>query len=439
MKIVKFITCAGIILSGSAVLATRAVADDQTKPGAGNTAAIALAKKSPIVQSAYQFLLGQAARIEDAKLRKETLDALGDPCIHHRANLTEAQKDAIVATLTAQGLINPADGAAIVGGVKAGIFPPVLNDSSECPKLPQAFYSAPGSTSVNGHHSYPGGLVVHESNNDVADVHLAQEYRQIYGHPGAKGLPTVPRENQGHFAAPEGNGDSDIFIDEDLIIGAPLWHDWAKPIVFQWNANGSEFAELNFGGFGATDNNGLAGDSRTGGHHIITIAEEMSRRLSPAFVITQASAHSAPTSGNEYKVVNWLRAGAIIARIDPVAEGYLMVDKLGHFRLPVLRQLGNNVDLANAGQTNVLAEYTLHNLSDADFTYSGPAAIAVNTILQTLAPDFGFNPADPGYLLNFRNPVFSFLTGERLLIIYSEKGSDGVRAEVQKVRDAGAI
>lgn len=439
MKTLQAAICLGFTLAGSTLLATRAAADDQTKPGAGNAAAIALAKKSPIVQSAYQFLLSQAAQIENAKLRKETLDALGDPCIHHRANLTDAQKDAIVSTLTSEGLVNSADAAAIIGGVKAGIFPPVLNDGSGCPELPQAFYSAPGSTSVNGHHSYPGGLVVHESNNDVADVHLAQEYRQIYGHPGAKGLPTVPRENQGHFAAPEGNGDSDIFIDEDLIIGAPLWHDWAKPIVFQWNTNGSEFTELNFGGFGATDNNGLPGDSRTGGHHIITIAEEMARGLSPAFIITQASAHSAPTSGNEFKVVNWLRAGAIIARIDAVAEGYLIVDKQGHFRLPALRQLGNNVDLANAGQTNVLAEYTLHNLSDADFTYSGPAVVAVNTILQTLAPDFGYNPADPNYLLNFRNPVFSFLTGERLMIIYSEKGGDGVRAEVQKVRDAGAI
>jgi len=439
MKIRKGILCAGIFLASSTYFAGTAAADDQTKPGAGNAAAITLAKKSPMVQSAYQFLLSQAGRIQDAQLRKETLDALGDPCIHHRANLTDAQKDAIVATLTAQALVNPADAAALVGGVKAGIFPPVLNDGSACPKLPQAFFSAPGSTSVNGHHSYPGGLVVHESNNDVANVHLGEEYRQIYGHSGAKGLPTVPRENQGRFETAEGNGDSDIFIDEDLIVGAPLWHDWAKPIVFQWNANGSEFIELNFGGFGATDNNGLVGDSRTGGHHIITIAEEMSRGLSPAFVITQASAHSAPTSGNEYKVVNWLRAGAILAQIDPVAEGYLTVDKLGHFRLPALRQLGNNVDLAAAGQTNVLAEYTLHNLSDGDFTYSGPAVIAVNTILQTLAPDFGYNPADPGYLLNFRNPVFSFLTAERLLIIYSEKGSDGVRAEVQKVRDAGAI
>ena len=419
----RAVVCAGIFLAcGTTSLTTEAAGGDQTKPGAGNAAAIALAKKSPIVQSAYQFLLSQAARIQHATLRKQTLDALGDPCIRHRANLGEAQKDAIVRTLVSQGLVNPANAATITGGVKAGIFPPVLNDGSACPRLPQAFFSA---------------LAAHPS-KDVADVHLADEYRQIYGHTGAKELPTIERENQGRFSAPEGNGEGDIFIDEDLIIGAPLWHDWAKPIVFQWNADGSEFIELNFGGFGVTDNNGLAGDSRTG-HHIITIAEEMARGLSPAFVITQASAHSAPTSGNEYKVVNWLRAGAIIAQIDPVVTGYLSVDKQGNFRLPPLRQLSNTINLNDAGQTKVLAEYVLHNLSDADFTYSGPAVVRVNTVLQTLAPQFGVNPADPNYLLNFRNPVFSYLTAERLLIIYSEKGSDGVKVEVQKLRDVGAI
>jgi hypothetical protein len=440
MRMLRAVTCAVFFLATGATLFTSVAAgDDQTKPGTGNAAAVALAKKSPIVQSAYQFILSQAERIQDAKLRKETLDALGDPCIRHRANLSEAQKDAIVATLVSQGLVNPANAATITGGVKAGVFPPILNDGSGCPKLPQAFFSAPGSASVVGHHSYPGGLVVHESNNDVADVHLADEYRQIYGHTGAKGLPTIERENQGRFSAPEGNGNTDIFIDEDLILGAPLWHDWAKTIVFQWNANGSEFVELNFGGFGSTDNNGLPGDSRTGGHHIITIAEEMARGLSPEFVITQASAHSAPTSGNEYKVVNWLRAGAIIAQIDPVAAGYLSVDKQGHFSLPALRQLGSAVNLADAGQTNVLAEYTLHNLSDADFTYSGPAVVAINAILEILAPQFGANPAAPNYLQDFRNPVFSFLTAERLLIIYSEKGADGVKTEIQKLRDVGAI
>src|SRR5262249_21773135 len=159
----------------------------------------------------------------------------------------------------------------------------------------------------------------------------------------------------------------------------------------------------------------------TGGHHIITVAEEMARGLSPEFVITQACAHSAPTSGNEYKVVNWLRAGAIIAQIDPVAGGYLYVDCKGHLRLPPLRQLGNNVNLNAAGQTNVLDEYVLHNISDSDFTYSGPAVTGVNVILQSLAPQFGYDPNAANYFLSFRNPVLSFLTAERLLILYSEK------------------
>jgi hypothetical protein len=339
-------------------------------------------------------------------------------------------------------LLNPADAASITGGVKDGVFPPVVNDGSACPKLPQKFYSAPGSTSVFGHHSYPGGLVVHESNNETADLHLATEYREIYGNSGKNGFPTInPADSDGkHHEFEHGHNSTDIFIDQDLIIGAPLWHDWAKPIVFQWNANGTEFAEYNFGGNGLTDNfAGTAGDSRTGGHHIITIAEEMARGLSPEFVITQASAHSAPTSGNEFKVVNWLRAGAIIAQIDPLAKGYLTKDAAGNFRLPALRKLGDDVDLIAGGQTNVLAEYTLHNLSDADFTYSGPAIDIDNLLLQEIAPHFGYNSTDPSYFIKFRNPVLSFFTAERLLIIYSEKGIEGVQGEVQKLRDAGVL
>src|SRR5215475_361125 len=447
MKSSKQYLCAVLVFAGVALGAAQtAQADDQTKPGAGNPAAVALAKKSPLVQSAYKFLLEQAGKIKDGKLRKETLDALSDgTCVRHRANLTDAQKDAIIAKLTAQNLVNPADAASIVGSVKAGIFPPLVNDGKACPQLPQKFFSAPGSTSVFGHHSYPGGLPIHEANNETADVHLATEYREIYGNSGRGALPTVDPddvENSTGFFGHHGGGsdDSDIFINEDLIIGAPLWHDWAKPMVFQWNANGTEFAELNFGGFGTTDNFGnTAGDSRTGGHHIITIAEEMARGLSPEFVITQASAHSAPTSGNEYKVVNWLRAGAVIAQIDPVAKGYLTTDASGNFRLPALRQLGNDVDLVADGQTNVLAVYTLHNLSDADFTYSGPAVDIDNFILAEIAPEFGHSTADPDYFANFRNPVMSFFSAERLTIIYSQQGTDGVRQEVKKLQALGLI
>jgi hypothetical protein len=438
----QFLRAMFLVAGAAACLAPNAPADDQRKVGPGNPAAIALAQKSPLVQSAYKFLLSQAAKIKDAKLRKETLDALGDgTCVRHRANLTDAQKDAIIAKLTAQNLVNPADAASIVGGVKAGVFPALVDDGKACPKLPQKFFSAPGSTSVFGHHSYPGGLPIHESNNETADVHLATEYREIYGNRAHSGFPTIdPDDVQGKGGQDEDGDFPAIFIDEDLIIGAPLWHDWAKPMVFQWNANGTEFAELNFGGTGTGDGfSGAAGDSRTGGHHIITIAEEMARGLSPEFVITQASAHSAPTSGNEYKVVNWLRAGAILAQIDPVAKGYLAADASGNFRLPALRQLGNDVNLVAAGQTNVLAEYTLHNLSDADFTYSGPAVDIINVILAEIAPEFGYNSTDANYFSNFRNPVFSFFSAERLTVLYSEKGTDGVRLEVKKLRAQGVL
>lgn len=427
------------LLTSIIFLAGTAFAADQTVPGAGNANAAALARRSPIVQSAFNFLLSQAGRIKDPVLRKQTLDAIGNAhtCVTHRANLTEAKKDAIVQTLINQGLLNPADAAGIQGGAKAGVFPPVLNDNTACPQLPQPFISAPGSTFPFGHHSYPGGLPVHESNNDVADVNLVNEYRAVYGHGGNSVFPTIDADDLGTETVRD--NDVDIFIDEDIILGAPLWHDWAKTMVFQWNADGSEFTEMNFGGSGVNDNFGTPGDSRTGGHHMISIAESMSRGFSPAFVITQACAHSAPTSGNEFKVVNWLRAAAIIAQVDPVAKGYLALDAHGNLRLPALRQLGNNVNLVAAGQTNVLAEYTLHNLSDADFTYSGPALDAVLVLLQTVAPEFGINPSDPNFNNKFRNPVLSFFTAERLLIIYSEKGIGGVSAEVQKLRNAGVI
>jgi len=419
-----------------------AVAQDQTVPGVGNLNAVNLSSKSPLVQSAFRFLIGQAEKIGDATLRKETLDAIANPdtCIQHRAGLTDNDKNKILQNLITAGLVNVNDGASFPGGLKAGVFPPVLGEGSACPHLPQRFFSAPGSV-FHGHHSYPGGLPIHEANNDTADVNLAREYRKVYGHTSGE-FPTVGRDPFGNTDDDEReDGRSAIFISQDIILGAPIWHDWAKSMVFQWNSDGSEFQELNFGGSGTNDNNGAAGDSRTGGHHIMSVAETMKRGLSPAFVITQACAHSAPTSGNEFKVVNWLRAAAIMAQIDPVAKGYLTIDGHGNFRLPALRQLGS-INLLNAtpSQTNLLAEYTLHNLSDADFTYSGPAVGTVEVLLQQLAAGFGFNPADAAnYNNKFRNPVLSFSSAERLLILYSEKGLDGVRKQLQELREHGVI
>ena len=432
---VRWQQLAAIVLSS---LISSGVLAQQTSPGAGNANAITLAHKSPIVQSAYGFLVRQAKTLHSDKLRRQTLDAISNPntCVQHRAGVDAAKKAALLQQLKDAGLVNVADDATFPGGLLAGVFPPILDEGSSCPHLPQAFYSAPGSV-YGGHHSYPGGLPVHESNNDISDVDLAYQYRAVYGN-SFHGLPVIFDDVFRNTALTRvGN----IHIDEDIIIGAPIWHDWAKSMVFQWNADGSEFAELNFGGNGATDNNGAAGDSRTGGHHIMSVAEAMKRGLSPAFVITQACAHSAPTSGNEFKVVNWLRAAAILAQIDPVQAGYLTTDNQGHYRLPALRQLGE-VDLPNAtpSQTNLLAEYTLHNLSDADFTYSGPAVSTVEIILKQLAPGYGYDPASVStYNNSFRNPALSFLTAERLLIIYSQSGLAGVKTELDILHSLGVL
>ncbi|MEH1840986.1 MAG: hypothetical protein V7L20_20060 [Nostoc sp.] len=282
------------------------------------------------------------------------------------------------------------------------------------------------------HHAYPGGLPIHEAFNNISNLSFASNYRLIYGQTNRSGLPIVNPYSQSKV-------NSDIYISNDLLITAPIWHDWAKSIVFQWNASGTEFQELNFGENGKTDNYGASGDSRTGGHHIISLAETMKRKLPPELVITQACAHSSPTLGNEYKVVNWLRAAAIIAGIDPVGIGYLFMDKQNHLRLPIVRKLDSFALTTNLSQTNFLAEYALHNLSDADFVLSIPAVTIVQEQLRAIAPQFGYNPRDTTYITKFRNPVLSYLSAERLLIIYGNRGLDGVIAEIQKLNQKKII
>lgn len=306
------------------------------------------------------------------------------------------------------------------------MFPPLREDGTACPKLPQTFFSAPGGA-FGGHHSYPGGLVIHEAANETSALRLADSYRRVYGHSGADGFPAIAPAKAGAKAG--------IYIDQDLIIAAPIWHDWAKTMVFQWNADGTEFQELNFGGNSRTDNYGKAGNSATGAHHILSAAEAIKRGLSPEFVITQLSAHSAPTLGNGFKVVNWIRAAAIVAQVDPVARGFLYRDEEGRLRLPPVRRLGS-MHLVNGSpdETNLLAEYALHNLSDADFTLTGPAVAEVEQVLRALAPRFGHDSSNRAdYNNKFRNPVLSYLTAERLLIIYSNRGTEGIVAEIRKL------
>ncbi|HML11006.1 MAG TPA: hypothetical protein VK432_09095 [Stellaceae bacterium] len=426
-----------VLLAGAsfAAFATLATAADNNAPGAGNALAVEISGKSALVKSAKAFIDQRIAEIKDDKIRAATQDAIDNPqtCVRHRAGVDAAAKTRILDALKAAGLVDIADDGKFPGGLLAGVFPPVVDDGTDCPHLPQPFGSAPAGV-WGGHHSFPGGLAVHEAFNLSSDLSLADNYRRAYGHLGAGGLPE-------RMPADAPTGTADIAIDQDIMIGAPIWHDWAKTMVFQWAADGSEFPELNFGGNGKTDKWGTAGDSKTGAHHILSVAESMKRGLPPDFVITQASAHAAPAEGQEYKVVNWVNAAAIIDRIDPVAAGYLARDAQGRLRLPALRQLASvPIQQTLPDEPNMLVEYTLHNLSDADHTFTGTAVEEIQVVLKAVAPRFGYDPGDvAAYNTKFRNPVLAAFSAERLQILYTAGGIEAVATEIGKLKQAGVI
>jgi len=88
----------------------------------------------------------------------------------------------------------------------------------------------------------------------------------------------------------------------------------------------------------------------------------------------------------------------------------------------------------------VLAEYTIHNLSDADFTYSMAAVTEVQVLLAHVAPRFDYDPADvTRYNTKFRNVVLSRLSAERLLILYSSGGLDAITDELRALHRRGII
>jgi hypothetical protein len=408
---------------------------DQNAMGPWNAEAAKIAAASPLATSSFAFIRAQAALIKDPTIRQQTEDAVlnADTCIKSRIGVTAEKKQQIVDKLVAEGLIDTSEAGRIPGGLLAGVFPGLRDEGTACPKLPMPYIAAPGSV-FGGHHSQPGGLAMHVAVNLTSAINLADTYRKVYGTLDTKGMPAM--RGQGGTAE-----DADVLIDQDIVIGTPIWHDWAKTIVFQWNADGSEFIEMNYGGNGKTDAWGAPGTTKTSSHHMLGVAEAISRGLPPAFVIAQASAHGAPNAGNEFSVVNWLRAASILASVDPVARGLLMTDATGRLRLAALRSLGSiNIQASLPNQPNMLYEYVLQNLSDADYTYTGTASVQSDLLLRTLAPKFGYDAAQATrFNTEYRNKVLANLSAERMLMLYATLGIDRVEAEIVKLKTAGVI
>jgi len=282
----------------------------------GNARAAEIARNSHFIRTQYSYALQLARSIANTQLRAAVLELLGDPVP------TYARK-----YRTAEERIGLRDALARAGFVKAddpvaGIFPPGTGGTAAV----QPFWSAPGSA-YDSHHSYPGGLTVHELFNARISEHFANSYNAEY------------------FAGQKR-------VDRDLVIAAAFYHDIMKTAVFQFNPDGTLLPELAIAG--------------TGGHHCLSGAEAIARGHDARFVTVLLSAHAAPSLGDQVKVAAWCHASAMIAGVDPIEYGLL--DRSGNLAaLPPV-------------------ETFISNLSDHDYVLSVHAMQRVSPLVEVLAP-----------------------------------------------------
>ena len=235
---------------------------------------VTMAKKSPYVQNAYDFLIKTADEIQDAPLKRVTLDILRNPA----PTLMElypgnAEKEAAKQKLVTAGYLNET-------AQYTDFLPPYQTAAQAV--IP--FYSAPGSGYAS-HHCYPGGLATHVAVNVKAALGFYNAYKDIFQYP----------------------------MSRDIVIAAQALHDLHKPWVFQWQSDGSSRKEY-----------ALAG---AGSHHVLSIAELIHRKMPATLITAMACAHNHPgTPSDEKEVINWLKAAAIIAGQDAVTYGLLEKD-----------------------------------------------------------------------------------------------------------------
>lgn len=347
-----------------------------------NRSAEEMARRSKIVQSSFQYLRSTALKIHDPLLRKQVLELLDNPApTFYLKSTTAPGQQKIYEALLHRGFIKPRDDRFPNGNVLAGIFPSVADPR----QAPQRFWAAPGST-YEGHHSYPGGLVIHEAFNLRSALSLAANYRTQY--PGMK-------------------------IDEDYVIAAPIWHDAMKAVVFQWREDEGEWPELSI--------------ASTGAHHILGIAEALHRKLPPRLVVAIAAAHGAPGFEPFGKMVDSIEAAAILAHVDPVEYGVLKKTSSAGESVPITK-----LELPWPS----FPEATISNLSDGDFALTIPAAHTSIDVLRDIAHlqlmmkdrDLRGQPFN-----HFRNQVFSQMTQERFYSMWLEGSKPAVMKELRQM------
>lgn len=283
--------------------------------------AVPLAKDAELVQLSYKKIQDAVSSIKDSTLRRMTAEIINNPNPAFMENYQlPGSKHALYNKLAAAGLLDTSKISA------EQLLPPYSG------KLPQPFYSAPGSGYAS-HHAYPGGLATHTAANLCISEGIYNTYKDIF------------------------NSD----ISRDIIISAQALHDLAKPLVFQWQKDQASLPEYTI--------------AATGAHHILSIAEVIYRGFPLEEIVAQACAHTIPTGKDEQVVAGYLKAAAIIAGKDAVKLGLVNSD--------------------NTIPTPHKQEGYIVSLGDHDFVLSSPACQKSVAILkQIAAKDYGMTKAE---------------------------------------------
>ena len=283
--------------------------------------AVPLAKDAELVQLSYKKIQDAVSSIKDSTLRSMTAEIINNPNPAFMENYQlPGSKRALYNKLAAAGLLDTSKISA------EQLLPPYSG------KLPQPFYSAPGSGYAS-HHAYPGGLATHTAANLCISEGIYNTYKDIF------------------------NSD----ISRDIIISAQALHDLAKPLVFQWQKDQGSLPEYTI--------------AATGAHHILSIAEVIYRGFPVEEIVAQACAHTIPTGKDEQVVAGYLKAAAIIAGKDAVKLGLVNSD--------------------NTIPTPHKQEGYIVSLGDHDFVLSSPACQKSVAILkQIAAKDYGMTKAE---------------------------------------------
>lgn len=320
--------------------------------------------RSSMVQAAWKYLQEEIAKINDRPLR-ELVAGIYSDTTPKLANLSAGERKQIWQTLKDMEFTKQS---------QDDFLPPVPNDMrTRYPAI-----SAPGS-GYGSHHSYPGGLITHVATNVKITSAIVNTYDEVYGYN----------------------------VNRDIAMASQLLHDLHKPYVFQWQADASSRTEQPLAG--------------TGEHHVLSLAELLVRNAPAELVVAQACAHTHPgNTTEETQVVNWLKAAAIIAGVDPIQYGLL--DASGK-TLPLPRR----------------QEGFICHLGDHDFVLSVPAVQWTLPVMRDIAKaDYKLSDADlQGKPFNsLRNMVYSQVSAMRLEQAYTG-GKEQVRALMHSVVKPG--